>query len=80
MDPKHTSQRCPRCGLVSSKNRKGHLFRCKSCGYASNADIVAAVNNKQVYLNTLLDGHQSTCPEAPASVVRCKPTTSVVGG
>jgi len=44
VEPKYTSQRCPRCGTVDKKNRNGQLFRCVSCGYQHNADYVASVN------------------------------------
>lgn len=45
VDPKHTSQRCPVCGCVSSDNRKTQaLFQCHDCGHEENADINAARN------------------------------------
>lgn len=64
IDPRHTSQRCPVCGYISRNNRHKHLFKCSSCGYIANADLNAAVNIKQVYLDTLLNGPPSTGPEA----------------
>lgn len=67
VDPRHTSQRCPICGHISKNNRHKHLFRCKSCGYTANADINAAVNIRQVYLNTLADGPLSIGPEVAVS-------------
>lgn len=76
VDPRHTSQRCPVCGHVSRRNRHGHLFKCTSCGHKANADLNAAVNIRQVYLETLVDGPPSVGPEAASS---CKPTTLVVG-
>jgi len=63
VDPKHTSQRCPRCGFVAKSNRRGHVFRCASCGFAGHADIVAATNIRQVYLETLADGPPSVGPK-----------------
>ncbi|MGB9660541.1 MAG: zinc ribbon domain-containing protein [Moorellaceae bacterium] len=65
--PRHTSQRCPRCGSTNRGNRHGHLFRCSSCGFAGHADIVAAVNIRQVYLKTLADGPPSVGPEAASN-------------
>ncbi len=56
VDPRYTSQKCPICKHVSKNNRHQHLFACKSCGYTANADINAAVNIRQVYLDTLADG------------------------
>ena len=46
VDPAYTSQTCPKCGFVSRSNRdkKLHRFQCKSCGYRSNDDRVAAMN------------------------------------
>ena len=45
IDPKYTSQRCPKCGHVSKKNRISQaLFKCTACGYAENADLVGAKN------------------------------------
>ena len=42
---RYTSQTCPRCGHVSSSNRKTQPdFKCTKCGYAANADFVAAKN------------------------------------
>lgn len=42
---RYTSQTCPRCGHVSSANRKTQSeFKCTKCGYAANADFVAAKN------------------------------------
>ncbi len=45
VEPKHTSQACPRCGHVSKANRRSQaLFRCEACGFQHNADWVASVN------------------------------------
>jgi len=76
VDPRHTSQRCPRCGFVARGNRKGHVFRCVSCGFVGHADIVAATNIRQVYFETLADGPSSVGPEAASS---CKPPALAVG-
>jgi len=62
VDPRHTSQRCPRCGFVAKGNRKGHVFHCTSCGYTANADLNAAANIRQVYLQTLTDGSPVSRP------------------
>ena len=40
----YTSQRCHVCGHTERGNRKGEGFRCRSCGYAGNADVNAARN------------------------------------
>jgi IS605 OrfB family transposase len=44
-DPRHTSQRCSRCGHTERANRsKQAAFRCKACGYGVHADLNAARN------------------------------------
>jgi predicted RNA-binding Zn-ribbon protein involved in translation (DUF1610 family) len=40
----YVSQLCPTCGYVHIENRDGDIFKCQSCGYASHADQVAAIN------------------------------------
>ncbi|WP_308164460.1 zinc ribbon domain-containing protein [Nonomuraea sediminis] len=45
--PAYTSQRCSACGSVDGKSRESQAdFRCRSCGYACNADVNAARNIK----------------------------------
>jgi putative transposase len=45
VDPRFTSQTCPRCGHISKKNRlQQALFSCEQCGYSYHADVVAARN------------------------------------
>jgi len=45
VDPRDTSHTCPSCGFVSKSNRKSQsLFSCQRCGFASNADLVGAIN------------------------------------
>ncbi len=44
-DPRHTSQRCSRCGHTERGNRpKQALFRCTACAYEMHADLNAARN------------------------------------
>lgn len=41
----NTSRTCPCCGHVSEDNRKTQAkFRCVTCGFEENADIVGAIN------------------------------------
>ncbi|MFH1544471.1 MAG: transposase, partial [archaeon] len=47
VNPKHTSQSCPKCSYVSSNNRSNSLFACKSCGFTANADRIASFNITQ---------------------------------
>ena len=46
VDPRNTSQKCPKCGWIesSSRDKKRHLFCCKGCGYRSNDDRIGAMN------------------------------------
>ena len=45
VDPRHTSQACPSCGLIDRKNRPDQAtFTCIACGFAGHADHVAAIN------------------------------------
>ena len=46
VDPRYTSQTCPKCGHVSKSNRnkKNHIFVCENCGYSSNDDRIGAMN------------------------------------
>src|SRR6266498_2269094 len=44
-DPRHTSQRCSRCGHTERKNRQAQaVFHCQTCGYTVHADLNAARN------------------------------------
>jgi putative transposase len=44
-DPRHTSQRCSRCGHTARGNRPTQAeFVCKQCGFALHADLNAARN------------------------------------
>ena len=43
--PKNTSRTCPECGYISAENRQTQAgFRCMSCGFEENADLVGAIN------------------------------------
>ena len=55
--PRDTSKTCPRCGLVSRRNRpRGRtLFRCVSCGYEANSDRVASLNIAKLGVVELLN-------------------------
>ncbi|WP_338056003.1 transposase [Thermanaerosceptrum fracticalcis] len=46
VDPKYTSQTCPKCGHTEKANRdkKKHIFKCKTCSYTSNDDRIGAMN------------------------------------
>ncbi len=50
VDPRHTSQRCSRCGYRSRTNRRSRaLFRCRACGLMVHADLNGARNIAAAY-------------------------------
>jgi IS605 OrfB family transposase len=49
----YTSQRCSKCGHIERGNRKGEVFKCLKCDHSENADINAAIN----ILQRFLQGH-----------------------
>ncbi len=45
IDPRHTSQKCYKCGNIDSQNRKVQgFFQCISCSHKMNADLNASIN------------------------------------
>lgn len=51
VDPRHTSQRCSRCGYIYRGNRPSQSrFHCRSCGFQHNADLNASKNIRDRYL------------------------------
>ena len=45
VDARYTSQRCSACGHTAKDNRRSQArFKCRTCGYAENADLNAARN------------------------------------
>ena len=44
VDPRYTSQCCPSCKSIVASNRVNEEFRCLTCGYEQDADIVGAAN------------------------------------
>ncbi len=52
IDPKYTSQRCHNCGVVRKANRKSQsVYHCQECGVEKNADINAALNIRDKWLD-----------------------------
>ena len=53
VDPRYTSQCCPKCGHIekSNRNKRLHCFCCKNCGYRSNDDRIGAMNLFNLGLN-----------------------------
>ena len=79
VDPAYTSQVCPVCGRrdASNRDKANHFFRCRSCGYTSNDDRIAAMNLHSRGIKYLVQsgesislsgGAESTVPDVtPAS-------------
>jgi len=42
--PACTSQTCNRCGFVHTLNRNCEMFKCRQCGYTTDADYNASLN------------------------------------
>lgn len=63
VDPRYTSQMCPKCGFVDKHNRdkKQHVFTCQCCGYRSNDDRIAAMNlqAKGIQYHAAVTGEQA---------------------
>lgn len=60
VDPRYTSQTCPVCGYTekTNRNKKKHIFCCKTCGYTSNDDRIAAMNLYRMGINYLAKDSQ----------------------
>ncbi len=51
VDPRHTSQRCSRCGHIHRSNRQSQSrFKCQKCGFELNADLNGSRNIAVKYL------------------------------
>lgn len=44
VSPSYTSQICPECSHRAISNRANEIFKCCSCGYAADADLVGSLN------------------------------------
>jgi len=62
VNPAYTSQHCSRCGLRGKRHR--HQVTCPWCGHAQHADVTAAIDIRNRYVQSRLDGAPSTAPEA----------------
>ena len=62
VDPKYTSQTCPKCGHIErdNRNKHKHIFCCKSCKYTSNDDRIGAMNLCRMGIEYLVESRVST--------------------
>ena len=62
VNPKYTSQTCPKCGHIDKNNRDkhNHIFCCKNCGYKSNDDRIGAMNLYRMGIEYLVELQGST--------------------
>jgi len=44
VEPAYTSQACNKCGFVHKLNRNCEIFKCRNCGYKTDADYNASLN------------------------------------
>lgn len=61
VDPRYTSQTCPKCGHIERANRdkQKHIFCCKKCGYTSNDDRIGAMNLYRMGIEYLVESQSS---------------------
>jgi len=62
VNPAYTNKNCSRCGLRGVRTR--HRFRCPHCGQAMHADVNAAINIRNRFVQSRLDGPPSVGPVA----------------
>lgn len=68
LDPKYSSQCCPKCGNTDRHNRdkRRHAFKCKVCNYQSNDDRIGGINMRmrgEKYLNEKISLVTEACPD-----------------
>ncbi len=71
VDPRGTSRTCPKCGHATRANRPNQSnFRCVSCGYQGNADVVGAINIAARAVELLAQGPPDKARTASKKAVR----------
>ncbi len=64
VDPRYTSQTCPKCGHVARGNRDKHMhhFQCQQCQYQSNDDRIGAMNLHRLGIEYRVTGATTAGP------------------
>jgi len=80
VDPRHTSQRCSRCGYTARNNRRSRgFFQCRSCGFSLHADLNGARNIAAKYhageSSALLGGQPVNLPIAGNGALHRSPAS-----
>jgi len=71
VDPKFTSQQCPKCGHTGRENRPGggEVFLCVACSFTGHADVVGATNiGMKAYTARMDSGCLSATPSTEGAV------------
>lgn len=65
INPRHTSQTCPKCGHTepTNRNKRTHTFCCRNCSYQSNDDRIGAMNLYRKGIEYLADCHSAVAGE-----------------
>jgi putative transposase len=53
VDPRQTSQMCPRCGLIVKKDLSERIHSCPECGLSMDRDLNAAINILRLGMQSL---------------------------
>ncbi|MGB3205696.1 MAG: transposase [Crinalium sp.] len=84
VDPKFSSQECPKCKHIDKSNRSGEKFLCTNCGYTDHADTKASrivakkvglVFPEKVKKTLLRDSEKVTPVKISTRVLRLSPGT-----
>ncbi len=64
VDPRYTSQTCPKCGHVArgNRDRRRHRFACQQCQYRSNDDRIGAMNLHRLGIEYRVTGATAARP------------------
>lgn len=54
--PNYTSQQCSKCSHTEKSNRKGNVFKCKSCNFELDVDLNASRNIARIGRTDFLQG------------------------